>query len=99
MDIQFLGYLIYYPLITPYAFTLKLNNMTHAKDFSTKTKRQLAVKGINIIGTQAIPAYEGDVYFNSVAYSLEYNGKAFMRTHSQVIVLAASSWNPATDLI
>jgi len=72
--------------------------MTHTKDFSKKTLRQLANKGISIVGTQAIPMDEKDRYFSDVAYTLAWNGKGFIRTHSQVIVLAASSWNPATDL-
>jgi hypothetical protein len=68
------------------------------KDFSNKTLKQLSRKGISVIGSQAIPAFEGDKYFSGVAYQLEWNGVGFIRTHSQVIVLAASSWNPATDL-
>jgi hypothetical protein len=72
--------------------------MTHTKDFSKKTQKQLNDKHITIIGTQAIPGFEGDSFFSGVAYMLEYNGKGFMRTHSQVIVLAQSSWNPDTDL-
>lgn len=66
--------------------------------FSKKTMRQLAAKEISIVSQQAIPAFEGDKYFSGVAYQLSYKGQGFMRTHSQVIVLAQSSWNPATDL-
>lgn len=73
--------------------------MNHAKDFKPKTIKQLAAKEIVIVGTQAIPAHGNDKHFASVAYLLNYKGKGFMRTHSQVIVLAGSSWNPETDLI
>jgi len=68
------------------------------KDFSKKTLSQLSKKGISIVGQQAIPGFEGDKYFSGVAYNLAYNDTGFMRTHDQVIVLAASSWNPETDL-
>lgn len=67
-------------------------------DFSKKTISQLASKGISISGTQAIPGFIGDEYFSGIAYQLVWNNTGFMRTYSQVIVLAASSWNPATDL-
>jgi len=72
--------------------------MSQTKNFSKKTLAQLDKKTISIVGTQAIPAFEGDIYFSGVAYMLSYNGNGFMRTHSQVIVLAGSSWNPETDL-
>lgn len=65
--------------------------MNNSKDFSRKTVSQLSKKEINIIGTQAIPDYEGDKFFSGVAYKLEYKGIGFMRTHSQVITLACSS--------
>jgi hypothetical protein len=71
---------------------------THSKDFSAKTLKQLSNKDISIIGTQAVPGYDGDMFFSGVAYNLCYNGNGFLRTHSQVIVLAGSSWNPKTDL-
>lgn len=67
-------------------------------DFSKKTMRQLAAKGISLVGLQATPAFEGDQYFSDTAYQLVWNGTGFIRTYSQVIVLAASSWNPETDL-
>lgn len=68
-------------------------------DFSKKTMRQLSAKGISLVGLQATTAFEGDKYFSDTAYKLVWNGIGFIRTHSQVIILAASSWNPATDLI
>jgi hypothetical protein len=68
------------------------------KDFSKKTLALLSKKGISVTGSVAVPDFEGDKYFSGVAYQLVWNGKGFIRTHSQVIVLAASSWNPETDL-
>ena len=73
--------------------------MNHTRAFSPKTIKQLSKKGISIISTQAVPAFEGDIYFSGVAYMLSYKNTGFLRTHSQVIVLANSSWNPETDLI
>lgn len=72
--------------------------MNYGKDFSKKTLSQLSKKGITIVGTQAVPANEKDIYFSETAYKLAWEGKGFMRTHSQVLILAASSWNPETDL-
>lgn len=69
------------------------------KDFSKKTVSALSKKGISIVGSQAVPSHDGDKYFSGVAYNLVWNGTGFMRTHSQVIVIASSSWNPETDLI
>jgi len=68
------------------------------KDFSKKTLSLLSKKGISIIGTQAVPDFDGDRYFSGVAYKLVYDGTMFLRTFQQVQVLAASSWNPETDL-
>ena len=68
------------------------------KDFSKKTLAQLDKKGIKIVGSQAIPAFPGDKYFSGVSYSLSVNSRGFIRTHSQVVILAQSSWNPETDL-
>lgn len=73
--------------------------MNHTRAFSPKTIKQLNKKGISITGTQAAPAFEGDAYFSGVVYMLTYKDAAFLRTHSQVIILANSSWNPETDLI
>jgi hypothetical protein len=55
--------------------------MSHAKDFSKKTLSQLANKGISILGSTAIPAFEGDKYFSGVAYQLAYNGTGFIRNY------------------
>lgn len=73
--------------------------MNHTRAFSPKTIKLLSQKEITIVSTQAVPAYDGDKYFSGVAYLLDYKGKGFMRTHSQVVVLALSSWNPETDLV
>lgn len=73
--------------------------MTPTKDFNKKTLANLSKKGISVISSQAVPAFDGDVYFSGVAYTLVYNECSFIRTHSQVLVIAVSSWNPETDLI
>lgn len=65
-----------------------------SKDFSKKTINALTKKGVSIEGVQAIPAFDGDTFFSGVAYLLSANGAGFIRTHSQVVVMANSSWNP-----
>lgn len=66
------------------------------KDFSKKTISNLFKKGISVVGVQAIPDFAGDKYFSGTAYKLVWNGNGFIRTYSQVIVLASSSWSPET---
>jgi hypothetical protein len=67
-----------------------------SKDFSAKTLSALSKKGVSVIGSQAVPAFEGDQYFSGVAYILDAQGRQLLRTHSQVIVMASSSWTPET---
>ena len=64
------------------------------KDFSKKVLASLSKKGISIVGSVAVPAFEGDVYFQEVAYTLVWNETSFIRTYSQVNSLALSSWCP-----
>lgn len=68
------------------------------KDFSKKTLAQLAKKDISILGVTAVPGFDGDIYFSGTAYMLAYGEKGFVRTHSQVIICAASSWDPEINL-
>lgn len=65
-----------------------------SKDFSAKTLKALAAKKVFICGTHAIPDHSGDVYFSGTAYVLSGNGREFIRSHSQVLVMSASSWMP-----
>lgn len=58
------------------------------KDFSAKTIKALATKGIRIIGIQAVPAFEGDVYFTGTAYRLDDNGTGRVHTHREVLATA-----------
>jgi len=65
------------------------------KDFNKSTLSALAKKGVQVVSAQAVPAFEGDVYFSGVAYTLVANGTtSFVRTHSQILVMAKSSWMP-----
>ena len=59
------------------------------RDFSAKTIRALRIKGIRVIGTQAVPDFEGDRYFSGVAYRLDDNGAHRVRSHAEVLRLAA----------
>lgn len=58
------------------------------RDFSRATIKTLAKRGVRVIGTQAIPAYEGDRYFSGVAYVLDVSGTSAVRTHAQVLDMA-----------
>lgn len=66
--------------------------MTHlphvARDFSRKTLNGLTRKGIAVIGAQAVPAFQGDVYFSGVAYAISDNGTHRLLSHGAVIALA-----------
>lgn len=68
--------------------------MNFTKDFSRKTLKQLASKNINIMGVQAIPAFEGDQYFSGTGYVLNAGGSQIIRTYDQVVVMGSSSWTP-----
>ena len=68
--------------------------MNATKDFSKKTLTGLSKKGISVVSSQAIPAFDGDIYFSGVAYTLSYKENSFIRTHSQVLAISASSWDP-----
>jgi hypothetical protein len=63
-------------------------------DFSKKVRTALAKKGIEIVGSVAVPAFEGDVYFSGIAYQLVWNETSFLRDYEQVNILALSSWCP-----
>lgn len=76
----------------------KLFFMNFDRHFSKKTVKALNKKGISIVGIQAAKAFEEDSLFSDTVYQLSFNGTGFIRTHSQVVVIASSSWNPATDL-
>jgi len=67
--------------------------------FDKKTLNGLAKKNIQVVKSQAIPAFEGDLFFTATAYLLRYKDKGFMRTYNQVLCISRSSWNPDTDLL
>ena len=58
------------------------------RDFSLSTIQALAKRGISIIGTQAAPAFDGDMTFSGRVYQISVNGCAAMRSHSQVMEMA-----------
>lgn len=65
-----------------------------SRDFSAKTLKALAEKGVFICGQQAVQAHPGDTCLCGIAYVLAHEGKSFIRSHSQVLAMAASSWRP-----
>lgn len=58
------------------------------RDFSRTTLKTLASRGINVIGTQAVPSFDGDQYFTGRAYRLDDNGYHKVRSHSEVMDMA-----------
>ena len=58
------------------------------RDFSSKTLRALAKRGVTVIGAQAAPAYDGDATFSGRVYQVSVDGCAMMRSHSQVMEMA-----------
>ena len=59
------------------------------RDFSRKTLRALAKKDIEIVGSVAVPAFEGDPYFSGVAYQLVQDDEcSFIRSFADVLALA-----------
>lgn len=60
------------------------------KDFDRKVIAALRRKGIKVIGTVAIPAFEGDTTFSGRAYRLDDNGTHKVRSHAEVLALASS---------
>jgi hypothetical protein len=63
-----------------------------SKDFSRKTLSQLTRKGIEIASATFVPGADGSFANGERAYALVVNGCQYLRTHSQVLVCAASSW-------
>lgn len=61
-----------------------------ACDFSASTRRALLSKGIAIVGTQAVPAFDGDRYFSGRAYMLAINGCGCLRSFREVLTLAGA---------
>lgn len=71
--------------------------MVLTSHFSKKTLAALSRKGVEVVGMQAIPAFEGDVYFSGTAYILNAKGTQLVRTHSQVLVMSTSSWTSESN--
>ena len=64
-----------------------------SRHFDNKTIETLAKKGVQFIGTVAIPLYEGDVYNCDTAYSIVIGGEmGAIRTHAQLRIMASSGW-------
>lgn len=58
------------------------------RDFSRKTLNALAKRNINVIGSQAAPAYEGDWSLSGRVYQLSVDGCSIMRSLAQVEEMA-----------
>lgn len=64
------------------------------RDFDKKTILALLKKGVEVVGTQAVAAFEGDRYFSGRAYEIVIGGNtSAIRTHAQLRIMASSSWN------
>lgn len=64
------------------------NNNIGERDFSRKTIKALATKGIKIYGITAIPGFEGDIYFSGTGYKLDDNGISKIRDYNQVVLMS-----------
>lgn len=62
-----------------------------AKDFSAAERRALLKRGIRIVGSTAVPAFEGDRYFSGRAYMLDIEGKGCLRGYMEVCAIAAGA--------
>lgn len=63
--------------------------MIHAvRDFSRNTLRNLAKKGVAIVGATMLPDANGGCANGEVGYSLAINGTHCVRTFREVIALA-----------
>lgn len=60
-------------------------------DFSRTTLRALARKGIRVIGTQLVPDMSHEMPWTNptVCYVVDDNGTGKVRTHGEVLALAA----------
>ena len=58
------------------------------RDFSPLTIKALAALSIFVVGTQAAPAYDGDVYLTGRVYKLDNDGCGMIRSHAEVLELA-----------
>lgn len=59
------------------------------KDFTAKTRRALAAKGISVLGIQAIPDANGNFSNAQRGYKINDNGCGRIWTRNQVIEAAA----------
>jgi hypothetical protein len=67
--------------------------MTHStiarSHFNARTLRALTRQGIRLVGIQAAPAFDGDLYFTGTAYVLDVCGECRIRSYGEVLALAA----------
>lgn len=72
-----------------------MTKLTHiapqAKDFSAAERRALLARGIRIVSTTAVPAFDGDLYFSGRAYMLDIGGCGCLRSYMEVCAIAAGA--------
>lgn len=64
-------------------------NTPMSRDFSPKTHKALADKGIEIVNVTAIPASPDDKYFTGRGYGVTDNGTYRVWTYSQVMAVVS----------
>ena len=65
-------------------------NSRFSRHFSRQTLRGLESRGIVILGLTNVPGADGSFANGQTAYRLDNNGTHQMRTHAEVIEIAAS---------
>lgn len=68
-----------------------MKNTPMSRDFSPKTHKALAAKGIKIVNAMAIPASPDDKFFTGRGYGVSDNGTYRVFTHRQIMAIAEKS--------
>lgn len=68
------------------------------RTFGKRLVSTLEAKGLTFQGVQAGPAYEGDQINSGMDFVVVINGTGCVRTYSQLMAMAASSWTAASEL-
>jgi len=69
------------------------------RHFGVKMVNILSKKGVEIVGIESVPGWDGDKYFCGTAYSVAIGGQLnAIRTANELITMARSSWTASEYL-
>ncbi len=69
------------------------------RHFGVKMVNILSKKGVEIVGIETVPGWDGDKYFCGTAYSVAIGGQLnAIRTANELITMARSSWTASEYL-